>query len=281
MHISLLIKALLLATLLALLTGCSVTQAMRVKNREMVDLETMIGELQDAPVVFVGERHDASSHHALQLDILKALKAAGKKLAIGMEMFERTSQPALDAWSDGKMPESAFRKVYERSWRNIPWGMYRDIMLFARDNGIPVVALNAPRKIVQAVAQKGFASLDAEQRGELPPDVDATVSGKYLQLMRSYYPSHGRDGDAFRNIAEAQRLRNMVMARRINDYLGLNPERVMVVIAGGGHARGSGGIPAELGNNLSYKIVLPPVPPLSLNSVRAEDADYLLVEPHW
>jgi hypothetical protein len=47
----------------------------------------------------------------LQLEVLKGLKAKGKPLAIGMEMFEGFSQKALDAWSAGKVPTYAFTKV--------------------------------------------------------------------------------------------------------------------------------------------------------------------------
>lgn len=274
-------KLLSLPLLLALLSGCSITQAMRVQDREVVDVKTMIGELAGTPVLFVGERHDVSSHHDLQLEVLKELKARGKPLAIGMEMFENTSQPALDAWSAGKVLEYAFRKIYQWNWRNIPWEMYSDILLFARDNRIPIVALNAPRNIVQAVAQRGFASLSAEQLALLPTGVDAKANDSFLEFMRTSSPSHGRSGDAFMRIAEAQKLRNVVMARRISDYLALHPERVMVVVAGGGHARGVGGIPSELRGSLRYKVVLPPVPRLDEDTVTSEDADYLLIEPFF
>ena len=278
MRILLPAKALMFCALLAALTGCSITQAMRVENREVIDVKTMIGELRGSPLVFLGERHDASAHHELQLDILKALKAEGKPLAIGMEMFEDSSQRALDAWSAGKVPENAFRKVFAWNWRNIPWGLYRDIMIYARDHSIPIVALNAPREVVQAVSRKGFSSLTPEQLKLLPLGINAEVTDTYLQFMMSFYPMHGRNGEAFRNISEAQMLRNRVMARRISDYQQLHPETVMVVIAGGGHARQKGGIPAELGK-LPYKIVLPPIPALNSDTVTTKDADYLLVEP--
>ncbi|MBU5637313.1 ChaN family lipoprotein [Geomonas sp. Red69] len=271
-------RLLLFALLTVLLCGCSISQALRVRDRTTVDVDSMIADISDAPVIFLGERHDEPAHHDLQLRVLKALQAQGRDIAIGMEMFESVSQPALDAWSAGRVPEEAFRKVYQWSWRHIPWGMYSDIFFFARDNHIPIVALNAPRGIVQNVAQRGFGSLKAAELADLPPDVDARVTDQFLNFMRGSFPSHSRSGDAFRHIAEAQMLRNLVMARRIYDYLAAHPKKVMVVIAGGGHARGVGGVPAELRGNLNYRIVLPPVPPLDEESVTPEDADYLLME---
>lgn len=272
------LKLLLLAFLAVSFCGCSISQAIRVRDGETVDVQTMIADISDAPVLFLGERHDASAHHEIQLQVIKALKAQGKEVAIGMEMFEKVSQPALDAWSAGKVPEQAFRKVYQWSWRHIPWGMYSDIFFFARDNHIPIVALNAPREVVQAVAKRGFESLTPLERAELPPDLDFRVTDQFLDFMRGYSPPHGRTVDAFRHIAEAQLLRNMVMARRINDYLTLHPEKVMVVIAGVAHARGVGGIPSELHGNVDHRIVLAPVPTLDERSVGLQDGDYLLKE---
>jgi uncharacterized iron-regulated protein len=272
-------KVSLILCIIFTLTGCSITHVMRIKDREVIGVETMIGELRNSPLVFVGERHDAASHHQLQLDIIKGLKTTGKPLAIGMEMFEGASQSALDAWSAGKVPEQVFRKVFEENWRNIPWGLYEEILLYARDNRIPVVALNAPRLVVQKVSQHGFASLSSGDLRLLPPGLSAEVSDSYVAFIGSSYPDHGRSGEAFRKICEAQMLRNRVMARRVADYLALHPESTMIVLAGGGHARKEGGIPSELGE-LPYRIVLPPYAGMTSKTATEKDADYLLEEPY-
>lgn len=260
------------------LTGCSITRAMRVEDRVTVDIRTMIDEVSDAAVVFVGERHDAAAHHALQLELLKGLMEKGKPVAIGMEMFEESSQKILDGWSAGSVTTDAFVRVYRSNWRNIPYRLYEEIFSYARVNHIPIVALNAPREIVMKVSRQGLASLTSADRRLLPPDVDAEVSDAYVDFIRASYWGHGRNSDNFRYICEAQMLRNRVMAHRIRGYVQRHPERVMVVIAGGGHAREKGGIPAELGT-LPFKIILPPVPGLTAASISVEDADYLLEEP--
>jgi len=260
-----------------LLSGCSITHALRVEDRTTVDIRTMIDEVSTVPVVFVGERHDASAHHALQLEILKGLAAKGKSLAIGMEMFEESGQKALDAWSAGKLSTRDFVKVYTWNWRNIPYRYYEDIFNYAREQNIPIVALNAPREIVMKVAGQGLSSLTNGEKLLLPPGVDAEVSDDYLNFIRLAYWTHGRKRDNFRYFCEAQMLRNRVMASRIRDYLKLHSERVMVIIAGGGHVREQGGIPAELGT-LPFKVILPAIPGISAKSVRTEDAHFLLEE---
>ena len=261
-----------------LLTTKPITHALRVEDHATVDIQTMVDGVSTVAVVFVGERHDAVEHHKLQLEALKGLAARGKSLTIGMEMFTVSSQDALDAWSAGNVSAYAFIKLYESNWKNVPYRLYEDIFAYARDNHIPVVALNAPQEIVKKVSKRGLSSLTNDDRRLLPPGADAKVSDAYLDFIRSSYAVHGRGGDQFRNICEAQMLRNRVMASRIRDYHQLHSEKVMVVIAGGAHARGKGGIPAELGN-LPFKIILPPLPGLSAESIRAEDADFLLKEP--
>jgi uncharacterized iron-regulated protein len=278
MCISLIPRILIMLVVLISMSGCSITRALRVEDGTSVDVRTMIDEVSDVPVVFVGERHDAAEHHKLQLEVLKGLKEKGKSLAIGMEMFEVFSQKALDAWSAGKIPTYAFIKVYQSNWRNVPYWLYEDIFNYARDNHIPIVALNAPREIVTKVSQQGISSLTNDDRSSLPLGVDSEVSDAYLELIRSSYSVHNRNSEHFRHICEAQMLRNRVMASRIRDYNQLHPERVVMVLTGGGHAREKGGIPAELGG-LPFRIILPPVPGLDAESIRKEDTNFLLEEP--
>lgn len=268
-----------LSVLLAFpLAGCSISHVMRVENRESIPVQTMLAELKGSRLVFAGERHDAAPHHKLQLEIVKAKQAEGKYVAIAMEMFEDTSQRALNAWSSGRAPEFAIRKVFEANWRNLPWDLYRDILIYARDNRIPIIALNPPRRLVQKVALSGFASLTAAELADLPPGIDARATDAFLDLISSSYPMHGKSGEAFRYLCEAQLLRNKVMARHISDYLRLHPEGSLVAIVGGGHARKTGGVPEEL-KKLEYKVLLPPIPALDADNVTAADGDYLIEEP--
>lgn len=262
------------------LTGCSstITRAMRIEDRVMVDVRTMIDEVSAVPVVLVGERHDAAAHHELQLEVVKGLQAKGKLVVIGMEMFEESSQKVLDGWSSGTVTTDTFVRVYRSNWRNIPYRFYEEIFSYARFNHIPIVALNAPREIVMKVSRQGLSSLTAADKRQLPPAADAEVSEEYVDFIKASYWGHGRSSDNFRYICEAQMLRNRVMASRIRDYHLRYPDRAMVVIAGGGHAREKGGIPAELGD-LPFKIILPPVPGLTAASISSEDANFLLEEP--
>lgn len=251
--------------------GCSITHAIRIENGQRIGVEQMIAELRNSPLVFVGERHDAASHHELQLEVIKGLQKTGKPLAIGVEMFEIGSQPALDAWIAGKTREEQFVRVYQANWRNLNWRLYQDIFLFARDHSIRMVALNAPQRIVQKVAHRGFSALSKTDLRALPAESTGPISEPDIAFMTSYYPGHGKNGEAFRHLCEAQVLRNRVMAKGIIRYLAQHPGSGMVVLTGGAHALSKGGIPAELGR-LPYKVILPPFPGIDITG----GADYLL-----
>ena len=80
--------------------------------------DALLDRLAQADVVFVGEQHTDMAAHALELELLQGLhQRAGKRLTLGMEMFERDVQPALDGYLQGRSDEAAFLKA-SRPWSN-------------------------------------------------------------------------------------------------------------------------------------------------------------------
>ena len=111
----------------AMLKGES--QALRLfslKTDKELPITDALSDLSTKRIVLVGERHSEKSHHIGQLRIIQALCDAGIPLAIGFEMFEKSSQPDLDKWVSGQMAEKDFKRVYYKNW-NYPWSLYSDI----------------------------------------------------------------------------------------------------------------------------------------------------------
>ena len=100
-------------------------------------------------IIYVGETHDRFSHHVMELEIIKDLHSRGKKIAIGMEMFQRPFQKVVDDYIEGRIDERAFLKgtEYFKRW-GFDYNLYRPILLFARAEKIPVVALNQTQEMV-------------------------------------------------------------------------------------------------------------------------------------
>ncbi|CAG0964640.1 ChaN family lipoprotein [Geobacter sp.] len=247
----------------------------RLKDRKEIPFNEMVTDLKGAKVIYVGETHDNPDHHDLQLRIIRELHRAGVPLAIGMEMFTAESQKELDRWVAGKTDKGAFQRIYLKNW-NLPWAIYGDILLFARDQRIPLIGLNVPREVTRKVARQGFESLSPQERRQLPPDITCDVDGAYMAMIRRSYSDHDTSAKTFKNFCEAQMLWNKSMAYNMLEYIKKSPRRTVVVIAGSGHAI-RGGMPVQVDREkpgLASRVVLPD-PVVQNGSITVADADYL------
>lgn len=161
-----------------------------------------------------------------------------------MTIFRRRPINRLVA---GELDEAAFEKIYLDSW-NFPWSLYRSIFVYAREKKIPMVGLNVAREITRQVAQQGFASLSDQQRGELE-GVTCTVTREYRDFIRSAFGAHGHGNMDFIRFCEAQLVWDSAMAVNSINHLKQHPDRVMVLLAGSGHARKMG-IPYQIESRL-------------------------------
>lgn len=261
-------SALLLCLLLA---GC-LGGAHHISSSDSAAFSAMTADLLPAKVVFVGEFHDQRDHHTLQLNIIKELHRQGAELAIGLEMFDIEKQPTLDEWSSGRLPLQEFVAKYSKGW-SINWAEYDSIMLFARNNRIPLVALDAPPAIVRLVTHGGSAALGQEALQRLPAGVTTLISPSYRKFMSQAFQAHTIPSAMFANFCAAQGLRNSTMARVITGYLARHPNRRMVVIAGTGHAMRRA-VPSLLApSGLAARIVIPKVAGL-YEELERSDMDY-------
>ena len=168
-------RRLLLAVLLVTVLVCGIGRPPEVlahphilaaDTRAEVPIAEFLADLQQAQVVFVGELHDHHGHHAAQLAIIEALAAEkDRPLVIGLEMFRRDSQEALDRWTRGEMSFLDFIEVYNDNWSM--WEAYRQIFDYAREEEVALVGLKIPRRVTAQVSRRGFARLSTEQQREL------------------------------------------------------------------------------------------------------------------
>jgi uncharacterized iron-regulated protein len=216
--------------------------------------------LAGARLLLVGESHTNADFHQAQLRVIQELQRAGRQVLIGLEMYPVTEQRWLDAWGDGSLTEDGFLRLsrWYKSW-GYNWGYYRDIFLFARDHGIRLFALNAPREVVSAVGRKGIAGLSPEERAQIAPRID-TSSAEHRTLFRSFFE---QEGGLHANMPPEQ-LDKMVAAQCTWDAtMGYNavralqehggPGAVMVVLVGSGHVAYGLGIERQIAGELAGK----------------------------
>lgn len=247
-----------------------------VAQSRTVKLATAVHSLAGTDVVLVGESHDDVSHHEAQLDIIRALRISDRAVAVGLEMFQRRDQEALDAWVAGKLSMEEMRAAFARNWEAGLWPLYAPIFEYARKEKIPLVGLNVPREITRQVARQGFSSLSPEQLGQLPPVV-CIIEPEYEAFLRRILGEHA-EGHEFQRFCEAQLVWDTAMAYHAGEYRKANAGLTLVVLTGSVHAW-KRAMPAQLRKlhpELSSRSVLPAMPGvLEPANIGVEDADYL------
>lgn len=227
------------------------------EDMRVVPFEKLLLNVRTSNLVFVGEIHDSKEHHENQLKIIRGLEDSGTRIALGLEMFMADQQDVLDRWVNGEMPVDEFQNAYYERW-TLPWDLYADIFLYAREKHIPMVGLNVPEEITKKVSENGFSSLTREDLKKLPIGISCDVDKKYMDYIQKAYRAHGRSGKGFVNFCEAQLIWDKVMAWHLVDYLKKDPGTTVIVLAGTVHAWKKG-IPEQIKkqSTLSYKVILP------------------------
>jgi uncharacterized iron-regulated protein len=222
---------------------------------EAVSFEAMLADLSTVALIYVGEKHSAAAHHEGQLRVIREVYRQGPRLAIGLEMFDRSYQAVLDGWSAGELDEDDFlrRSHWYANWR-FDYALYRDILEYARAQRIRLVALNLPFNIPPKIRVGGADHLSNHEKGFLPAEIDTGIAA-HRNFAQQVFRMHDFKGNVrFEDFYLAQCVWEDVMAESVASNLGADR---MVVLAGNGHIQFKYGIPerAFKRNAVPYRTV--------------------------
>jgi len=244
-----------------------------------IDVPEITSEIAENSIIYVGETHSSYGDHLMQLEFLKNLHRSLGNIAIGMEMFEHTGkvQSALDRYIQGSIDEETFivESRYFDSW-GFNYSLYRDIFNYAREEKIPIIALNADQDIVRKVACNGLEGLSREEELQIPQDMDVTDQA-YKERLRVIFENHLIEfpdscvTTEFEYFYQAQLLWDETMGRSVADFLNTHEEYHMIVFAGTGHLMYGSGIPkrAYRRSKAAYTVILP-YPDIPLEKTMAD-----------
>jgi len=188
-----------------------------------LELDSFFKELSEYDIIFIGEVHDLRECQEAELTILRGLSERESDLVLGLEMFERHVQDALDDYLAGVIPEETFLKL-SHPWPDYQEG-YRPLIEFAKARQLPVIAANVPRRAAAAVAEANEVSAHVlAGDGRFVPDVIHYDSAEYYERFRemvaqmtSSAPMKSKNVDG---LYKAQVVKDAVMAASLEPFLG-------------------------------------------------------------
>ena len=215
------------------------------RTRQIITIDKIVTDMADADVLFFGEEHNDSAAHYLENKIFRALHAQyADKVVLSMEMFETDGQLGLNEYLNGFINEDRFARDV-RLWSN--YKDYRPMIEYAKQNKIPVIAANPPRRYVNLVTRRGMRSLDSlskDAKKYLPPLPYDTLSGRYREKFMDIMK--GSPGSSSQNIYYSQSLWDAGMAYSIYSFLKKNKRKKVFHCVGGFHTEEKLGTAAQL-----------------------------------
>jgi uncharacterized iron-regulated protein len=211
------------------------------KTGKSITFDQLMADLNRYQIIFVGENHTNSAHHAIQQKIIEAVFQNTPSMRVGMEMFDRSYQEVVDLWSAGVLDEETFlRKVHWYANWQFDFGLYRDILGFIKENRIKIVALNIPFYIPGRIRVGGIDNLADTDKQYLPKEIDTSNAAHRNYVEQVFNQHHLRGNVKFDDFYMVQCVWDEIMAESIAANLGGNK---IVVLAGNGHIQYKYGIP--------------------------------------
>ena len=177
-------------------------------------------------VVLYGEYHDNPIAHWLQYQTTSDLYQTSQNMVLGAEMFETNQQQALNAYLLDPDTQSnqasmfgggsdAYDKLKKSTqlWPNFKTD-YKPLVDFAKENKLPFVATNIPRKYARLMYKGGYKALDTLPTAEknlfapTPFPFDSTLSC-YAEISKAV-GGHGMPATS--NLAMSQAIKDATMA---------------------------------------------------------------------
>lgn len=177
-------------------------------NGKKVSYKKMLKALDASEIILFGEHHNNAISHWLQLEVTKDL-GGNNELVLGAEMFEADNQNELNQYIKGEIDAKALDTL-ARLWNNYDTD-YAPLVNYAKDNKLPFIATNIPRRYASMVYKNGFSILndltDEEKSwmAPLPMKYDSTLM-TYQNILKMM-GDHGTP-----NLVKAQATKDATMA---------------------------------------------------------------------
>lgn len=217
-----------------------------VAAARFIDPATLVERVAQSRFILLGEKHDNPDHHRLQAWLLRALIAAGRRPAVGFEMFDIDQGPAI-AGHLAAAPTDAAGLADAVNWDRSgwpDWTLYQPIAEVALEAGLPIVATNLPRATARALGREGLDAVEPALviRLGLDRPLSPEAHEEMARELRDVHCGYASEPEVEAMIT-VQRARDAHMA---DSLAAAGQPDGAVLIAGAGHVRKERGVPAFL-----------------------------------
>ncbi|MDR0225805.1 MAG: ChaN family lipoprotein [Burkholderiaceae bacterium] len=245
------LPALAALTLAVALSGCA------SRPQAPQDWSQQLRDWAGAPIVLLGEQHDAAAHQAWQQATVQELVRQDRLAALVMEMAPRTgSTAALERDADEQRVQQALH-WQEAAW---PWARYRGVVMAAVRAGVPVLGGNLPRAAMR----------EAMHDESLDQHLPAAGWQRQIEAMREGHCGLLPDAQ-LPPMVRVQLARDASMAQAAQ--AARKPGQTVLLVAGRGHVLRGVGIPTWLPEGLGARVAVAQAGPQT--AALPSDADWL------
>ncbi|HCM14866.1 MAG: ChaN family lipoprotein [Candidatus Cloacimonadales bacterium] len=229
----------IIALLIAISAGYAQIYFVDTEDSAKLTVHELAQQLQEFDVIFFGEWHGIESIHEAQAVVTEALAEDSANLILSFEMWERDSQPVLDSFLQGDIPEEQF-VAQSRIWTN--YENYRPLLMIAKDYKMTVIAANVPRVYAGRVVQEGWDfidSLPSGERGYIAQRLSAPEDDykREFMLLMNGMGGHQYSAETMHKYYLAQCIKDDTMAESIALAKQANPEARIIHFNGDFHSR--------------------------------------------
>ncbi|MHC3430937.1 ChaN family lipoprotein [Delftia tsuruhatensis] len=222
------------AWLAAALAGCASS------STPARDWTQQLQRWSDAPLVLLGEQHDAAAHQAWQQATVQQLATQERLAALVIEMAPRTGSTASLARDASEDAVQQALQWQDAAW---PWPRYRGVVMAAVRAGVPVLGGNLPRADMKQAMRN--QNLDTH----LPPE----AWQRQLDAIREGHCGLLPDTQ-LAPMARIQLARDASMAEVAR--AAVKPGKTVLLVAGRGHVLRGVGIPTWLPESAAAKVAV-------------------------
>jgi uncharacterized iron-regulated protein len=213
-----------------------------------------------ADVLILGEQHDVAHHQRIHLAVVQRLAESHRLGALALEMANSgRSTEGLSAQASEADVRAALQ-WQDNAW---PWAAYGPAVMAAVRAGVVVTGANLP--IARLKAAMADATLDARLPGPALKTQQQAIRIGHCHLLPE---------SQIGPMTRVQIARDISMAKTVTSLA--QPGKIVLLLAGNGHADQALGVPLHLPHSLTTKTVL-----LNANQAQAAIHSIAMFSQTW